>query len=210
MSRPELARTSPRRPRIVAILFPSGDQAAEVAATEKRSAPRSSTTWMRPSYAPVANNPVVDHPTGWPPLETFHTCIPVGVYASTAPTIATVTSPPSGDHAGWKSVAARATARGWRPFPASQSVTVSEAAPPVVYASVRLSGAQAISTAYCEGKPFDERRRSPRPSVPIVHTPPPSRSLTNATSFPFGETTGIVSCQGLCVRFVTRPLASTR
>src|SRR5438105_4879602 len=148
MSRPELVRTSPRRPCTVAILFPSGDQAAKVAATEKRSAPRSSTTWMRPSYGPVANNPAVDHPTGWPPLETFHTRIPVGVYASTAPPVATVTSPPSGDHAGWKSVAARATARGGRPFPASQSVTVFEAAPPVVHASVRPSGVQAISTGY--------------------------------------------------------------
>ena len=85
-----------------------------------------------------------------------------------------------------------------------------EAAPPVVYASVRLSGAQAISTAYSEGKPFAATRRSPLPSTPIVQIPPPDRSLANATSFPFGETTGVVSCQGLCVRFMTRPLASTR
>ena len=79
-----------------------------------------------------------------------------------------------------------------------------------MYASVRLSGAQAISTAYSDGKPFADAWRRPLPSTPIVQTPPPDRSLTNATTFPFGETTGVVSCQGLCVRFATRPLASAR
>ena len=166
---------------------------------------------MRPSYGPVANSPVADQPAGALPLETFQACSPLGVNAATPPpSVTTVTSRPSGDHAGRPRDWAWPIGRGAVSRPVSQSVSTGRSLPPVVYARLRLSGDQARPTAYCDGNPFACRRRKPLPSRPTVQRLPPKRSLTKATSFPFGDTSGCVSCHGLWVRFTTRPSRSAR
>jgi hypothetical protein len=207
--RPLLVNTRVRRTVTAVSVVPSADHVAESAATLKRSRPLSSTTWTRPSYGPVANSPCADQLADPPPLGTLQTSLPAGVYARIAPSVCTATSDPSGDHETDPKTPDRASARGAPPGVASDNVM--RFTLPAVSAIVLLSGDHAICTYCSDGNPIAGTRRRPVPSISIAHRPPvPARSLRKATSLPFGETIGCVSCHGLCVRLTTRPFPSAR
>ncbi len=210
--RPELVCTSPRWPLIDASFVPSGDHAADVAATEKRCLPSSPTTWTRPSYAPVAKRPVVDQPTGLASARDVPRVLSRrrervdGAVVRLHGDEPAVRRPCRPEERRRAHECARRRSGPGEPERLQRMVVPARRVDerPAVRRPGQLDvvpGREALRRTRVAG-----RRRSRRSSRRRRR----GRSLTNATSLPFGETTGFVSCQGLCVRFTTRPFQSAR